>query len=420
VSLLLSDILQAIGSIINAAWMREEAVIYGSLCTAQGAINLIADVSIALWSLVIATRIFIVLFLRLKVKRSVMWLVMISQWSLIGAIGIAGPATVGSNKHGPFYGIADYWCWISPNYIVYRIVLDYILMYICALFMFILYTLVYLKLRGIVRAQTRSTFVGSTNQERKEEYDHKLARQMLLFPISYTIMTLPIGLCRVIAWSGHRVSFSLSIVSYFIYLLTGLVHVILFASIRRILPPRSMYPKFLISNPKVVSASTDVTYSDFTRYHADVVTKRPQQADSEQKRMAHQDEHGAAPTPSVVSGTIPDPRDPFADPVQPPIEEENIIKRVHSPDSEYDSGYPSPHHTPRALSPVAIDYVDRTLLAEQAKASSPGPALTQGEQSRPSEQGSARLQPTHREGEELEVPMSARSTILRYYEGLEL
>jgi hypothetical protein len=91
---------------------------------------------------VIATRIFIVLFLRLKVKRNVMWLVMISQWSLICAIGIAGPATVGSNKHGPFCeyshrmkitlfkailwprsdGIADYWCWISPNYIVYRIV----------------------------------------------------------------------------------------------------------------------------------------------------------------------------------------------------------------------------------------------------------------------------------------------------------
>jgi hypothetical protein len=51
---------------------------------------------------VIATRIFIVLFLRLEVKRSVMWLVMISQWSLIGAIGFAGPATARTDKHGPF------------------------------------------------------------------------------------------------------------------------------------------------------------------------------------------------------------------------------------------------------------------------------------------------------------------------------
>ena len=51
---------------------------------------------------VIATRIFIVLFLRLEVKRSVMWLVMVSQWSLIGAIAFAGPATARTDKHGPF------------------------------------------------------------------------------------------------------------------------------------------------------------------------------------------------------------------------------------------------------------------------------------------------------------------------------
>jgi hypothetical protein len=52
VSLLLSDILQSVGSIMNATWMRDSAVVYGSLCTAQGVINLMADVAIALWSLV--------------------------------------------------------------------------------------------------------------------------------------------------------------------------------------------------------------------------------------------------------------------------------------------------------------------------------------------------------------------------------
>jgi hypothetical protein len=57
-------------------------------------------------------------------------------------------------------------------------------MYVCALFMFILYTLVYLKLRGIARARMPSTFVPPTNQERNEAYEHKLARQMLLFPAS--------------------------------------------------------------------------------------------------------------------------------------------------------------------------------------------------------------------------------------------
>jgi hypothetical protein len=209
--------------------------------------------------------------------------------------------------------------------------------------------------------------------------------------------------------------------------ISGLVHVILFASIRRILPPRSMFPRFLISNPKVLHSSTDVADSDFEPYYGEVITKQPKHADAEKKQEAHRNEHDAALQSSAISGTIPDPRDPFVDPVPLPIEEEEegeeeegIIKRVDSPDSEYGPENPLPHHGLRTRSPVALDYVDRSLMTEQAMTGSPAPAFAQGKQTRPSEQGPARTQPTHREGEELEVPMSARSTILRYYEGLEL
>jgi hypothetical protein len=189
-----------------------------------------------------------------------------------------------------------------------------------------------------------------------------------------------------------------------------------------------MLPKFLISSPTDLHSSTDVADSDFEPYYGDADTKkRPMHADAEKKQEAHRNEHDGAPQPSAIRGTIPDPRDPFVDPVPLAIEEEEeeeeegaIIKRVHSPDSEYGLARALPHHRLRTLSPVALDYVDRSLMAEQAMAGSPARALAQGEQTRPSEQGPARTQPKHREGEELEVPMSARSTILRYYEGLEL
>ena len=188
-----------------------------------------------------------------------------------------------------------------------------------------------------------------------------------------------------------------------------------------------MLPRFLISNPKVLHSSTDVADSDFEPYYGDA--KPPKYADAEKKQEAHRNEHDAAVHSSAISGAMPDPRDPFVDPLPLPNEEEEeereeeeeaIIKRVHSPDSEYGPANQLPHHGLRTLSPVALVYVDRSLMAEQAIASSPARALAQGEQTRPSEQGPARTQPTHREGEELEVPMSARSTILRYYEGLEL
>lgn len=51
---------------------------------------------------VIASRTFSVFFLRLDTRHYVKWIVLISQWSLIGAIVIGGPATVRIDKHGPY------------------------------------------------------------------------------------------------------------------------------------------------------------------------------------------------------------------------------------------------------------------------------------------------------------------------------
>ncbi|KAI9442654.1 hypothetical protein H4582DRAFT_2073251 [Lactarius indigo] len=290
ISLLLSDILQGalislgqffgvflfsedarLGSIMNSAWVTKQAVVYDSLCTAQGAIKQMADVGIALWSLVIATRTFLVLFLRVPHKRYTMWITLIANWSLLGAIVIAGPATT-SDKLGPFYGISGIWCWISPNYSTKRIALDYMVMFISALLAFILYLLVFLKMRGIVRAQALSTSLASADRERNEKYEHKLARQMLLYPVAYTILILPIACCRFSAWSGHEVPFGVTIFSDFIYLMSGLVHVVLFASTRRILPPRSMIPKFLISGPQALLASTALPDGDFDSYYDDAAS----------------------------------------------------------------------------------------------------------------------------------------------------
>ena len=56
-------------------------------------------------------------------------------------------------------------------------------MFISAFLAFILYLLVFLKLRGIVRAQAPPTSVAEAAKERNERFEHKLARQMLLYPV---------------------------------------------------------------------------------------------------------------------------------------------------------------------------------------------------------------------------------------------
>jgi len=236
---------------------------------------------------------------------------------------------------------------------------------------------VFLKLRGIVRAQAFSTSVAAAAKERDEKYEHKLARQMLLYPIAYTILILPIACCRFSEWTGHSVPFAATIFSDFIYLLSGLVHVILFVCSRRILPPRSVLPKFLISKPSVLLASTTLPDDDFDSYYNDAGSVRPW--------------YPPTPPKGKSSTTITEARDPFSDLEKHQNgDSEAAIRRVHSPDSERSSSR-------------------RSLSVEGDHAELREVSLSPGTSQWPFEAGEFEGDeladaPTHREGERMALP----------------
>ena len=141
---------------------------------------------------------------------------------------------------------------------------------------------------------------------------------------------------------------------------------IIFACTGRILPANSVLPRFTISRPKILLSSTALPSSDFDCYYGEAVTGNSK-CDVERRNDTFL---------SSFAETA-DARNPFADPVLPPIDE-SIIKRVLTPDSDYISADQSSYRTPRTLSFMPTDYyIDRSFLPEP---SSPlDPALTQGE-----------------------------------------
>lgn len=184
---------------------------------------------------------------------------------------------------------------------------------------------------------------------------------------------------------------------------------ILFASMRRILPPRSMLPRFLIISSPTAPASAAAVEKEYDDYYGDAAIKQSNYDDVEEGT------HRAALPPCGVAKLAEDPDDYFKYPAFPP-NDVTIIKRVHSPDSDPEcfSAYSSPHQTPRSLSPMPMDYVDRSVLSEEA--SSPDSARAQDEARMEHEQDEVELTPPKLRGdEEMEVPMSANS-IFGYYE----
>jgi hypothetical protein len=163
-----------------------------------------------------------------------------------------------------------------------------------------------------------------------------------------------------------------------------------------------MLPKFLISSPQVLLASTAVPDNNFDSYFGDATSTY-----GEKEKMIG---------PFVIIDAF-DPHNPFADPVLPPIDE-TVIKRVGSPDSEHSSPEMSPRHSPGALLTAGADYIDRPFAPVR-----PSPlkkTFTIEPDEHPVEHRAVRTPLKHREGEEVEVPMSPDSvhSYYGYYEAI--
>jgi len=259
ISMLVCEILLAIGSIMSIKWVQENVVYVGNYCTAQAIIKQTADVGTAIWSLILAIHTFCVLFLEWKPQAYARWLTLIAGWSFIATITFAGPATANRLSDGPFHGISGYWCWISSGYETQRLTLDYLMLFLSAGFSFLLYTLVFLRLRGNILVSGWHIKFRNIGDARKQSWSNHnfgerqllvIARQMLLYPIAYTIVILPIAAARFSYFAGLSVPFPVTIFCDTIYLLSGFVNVVLFSTTRRVLPARSVL-KLVISRPTV-------------------------------------------------------------------------------------------------------------------------------------------------------------------------
>lgn len=332
ISLLICDLLQAIGSIMNAQWYVQQAVSFQPFCTAQGVIKQISDVGTALWALTIALHTFWVLFLRLEVRRAVMISALVALWAAIGTLVISGPATLNIKEKGPFYAISGYWCWISDQYPISHITLDYMFMFLSAFLSFILYSLVYLKMRGNItivgwKLRFRLHRGSGSSGLAADTQTIAIAKQMLLYPVAYTILISPIAISRFIGFSGREVSFGVTIFSDTIYLLSGLVNVLLFFVTRRVLPRHS-------------------------------VIKKRFSGSEEPMRFSFVDDLEQPPSDSVSFTSGKTDEEHSVDTMIGSLDEKNdMFKRVDSPDADTDTSHYADDHSSMAFpAPVHAEY----------------------------------------------------------------
>ncbi|KAI0827070.1 hypothetical protein BC628DRAFT_1318954 [Trametes gibbosa] len=263
-SLLIANILQAVGTLMNGKWAMHRTVVSGPFCRVQGGIKQAGNVAMALWSFTLSLHVFMLLFSRVAITRTLSWLLLFTGWYMIIFIVVIGPAAFETPQRGPYFGPTGFWCWITSEYPRQQFYLEYFLEFLSAVFSFFLYTAVLLRVRGnLVKTSGRwnlrfvphgERWVLAIRRDAVDGYMMHIAARMVWYPVAYTVLLIPVTIARFIMFSGRDVPFRATIFADFVFNLQGFVNVILLLTTRQFLPDTDALP--MLTPRKHVSVSS--------------------------------------------------------------------------------------------------------------------------------------------------------------------
>jgi len=243
---MVSDLIQAIGGILNVRWIENAGVTEGAYCSAQGALKQAGDVGVALASLAIAIHTFAVLVFRWRPNNTptVAIIVVSAIWLFVILLISISFAT---HKGKDYYGNTQYWCWITSQYPAQRIALEYFWMWFTALLNIVLYVPIALVLKGIITVRGIHVRLLSRTERRRtsveavsgREISSHIALKMIMYPALYTVTVLPIAIVRWDAFFGGCVPWAATVFSDVVFASSGLFNVLLYGFTRpNLLPQR--------------------------------------------------------------------------------------------------------------------------------------------------------------------------------------
>ncbi|KAH9477373.1 hypothetical protein JR316_0009579 [Psilocybe cubensis] len=243
-SLLFANVLQSIASVMDFEWVAKGRVVSGGLCSSQGGIKQIGNLAASIWSLIIAIHLFHVLFLRIRATRPVFIGAIISAWALVLLILFIGRFGFQREEKGPYFGIAGTSCGITSSYATARAALDYLFSFLSIGLGLVLYVLVLLRVHGLL---IRDKYHHWRLNFRRKDNDwsrviiqdnaiNEIARKLVWYPVSYSVVLIPITIVRVIQFNGTAVPFSITVITGFIFNMMGFINVIMLLYIDRHTP----------------------------------------------------------------------------------------------------------------------------------------------------------------------------------------
>ena len=209
------------------------------------------QVGTAIFSFIIAAHTFSLMFLRRQWPNRTSYITLIGSWAVLILDMCIGKLVVANGE--AYYGIAENWCWIISARPLERWATEYLFIFASAGLSFILYFLVFLRLRGNItlsdgyrvqfherpKVRVARTPAGAyimSNDRRVESHLTTVGKQMLWHPIAYMVLVLPFVAVCFSSSSGTSVPFPVTAFVGAVFMLGGFVNVVLFCTTRSVLP----------------------------------------------------------------------------------------------------------------------------------------------------------------------------------------
>lgn len=239
ISLLASDFLQGLGAAMNLKWIHLHFVTCSAYCSAQGIIGTMGETGSALATIAITLHTFIkVVFQR---KLNSLWVargVVISIWIFCTFLPL-GNYLADRHSSNPFITPAPFWCWIGSKYPAQRKGGEYVWLWSAALISVLYIPLVFI-VRGNIdihpqkwwKIRIRLNRKDSVDDEDEEDEDEGTIYLMLLCPIIYSVLVVPLSILRWIEFKNVVISDQATFAVYTLFSLMGLANVLMLKYLR--------------------------------------------------------------------------------------------------------------------------------------------------------------------------------------------
>lgn len=188
-NLLLADLQQAIAFAISFHWLRIGKIVAPTgPCVVQGWFVNVGDVASGLFVLAIAIHTWLGVLKGYRITYVWFVVVTVGIWVLSVALTLIGPIM----HKKAFFARASGWCWISSDYQLERLWLHYFWVFVVEFGTIAIYGHIFFHLRGRISSIIHNDV-------------SKLARAtkfMIMYPLVYVILTLPIAVGRMVAMTG--------------------------------------------------------------------------------------------------------------------------------------------------------------------------------------------------------------------------